>query len=214
MDPLLEQRLEMLRQQCVRRGIHDERVLSAMGRVPRELFVPEKLRADAFADKPLRLAQDQSISQPFMVAWMTQALCLTGNERVLEIGTGSGYQTAILAGLCAQVFTIEILDALAEDAEKTLQSMAYDNIQYRIADGYLGWPEAAPFDCILIAAAVSEAPAPLIEQLADGGRMVAPIGGRRGRICIFEKTDAGIEVQEGFQVHFVPMTGMAEQGSP
>ena len=213
MDQFLEQRLEMVRQQCVRRGISDKRVLAELRRVPRERFVPEELRNEAYADKPLELAQGQSISQPYMVGWMTEALGLKGTERVLEIGTGSGYQTAILAGLCAEVFTIEILEALAQDAKSRLQAMDYSNIFYQTGDGYLGWPSAAPFDCILIAAAVSDAPAPLIAQLADGGRMVAPIGGRRGRICLFHKTGAGVKIREGFKVHFVPMTGIAQHDS-
>ena len=169
-------RERMVETQIKARGIKDERVLKAMLKVPRHLFVDEALRDQAYGDFPLPIGEGQTISQPYIVALMTEALELKGNERVLEIGTGSGYQTAILAELALWVYTIERFQALLERAKKVLKELGYKNISFKLDDGTLGWKEAAPFDAIIVTAASPDIPLPLVEQLAEGGRMVIPIG--------------------------------------
>lgn len=169
-------RERMVETQIKARGIKDERVLKAMLKVPRHLFVDEALRDQAYGDFPLPIGEGQTISQPYIVALMTEALELKGNERVLEIGTGSGYQTAILAELALWVYTIERFQALLERAKKVLKELGYKNISFKLDDGTLGWKEAAPFDAIIVTAASPDIPPPLVEQLAEGGRMVIPIG--------------------------------------
>jgi protein-L-isoaspartate(D-aspartate) O-methyltransferase len=169
-------RERMVETQIKARGLKDERVLKAMLKVPRHLFVDEALRDQSYGDFPLPIGEGQTISQPYIVALMTEALELKGNERVLEIGTGSGYQTAILAELALWVYTIERFPTLLERAKKVLKELGYKNISFKLDDGTLGWKEAAPFDAIIVTAASPDIPPPLVEQLAEGGRMVIPIG--------------------------------------
>ena len=166
------QREEMVKRQIETRGITDQKVLAAMRKVPRHLFVSEALRDQAYGDFPLPIGDQQTISQPYIVAEMTQALQLSKNDRVLEIGTGSGYQTAILAQLCSRVYTVEVIPELTAAAHTLFEKLGYDNIETRVGNGYLGWPEHAPFDAIVLAAAPREIPPPLVEQLAPGGRLV------------------------------------------
>ncbi len=169
-------RERMLAEQLVRRGIRDARVLQAIGKVPRHLFVDEALAGRAYGDYPLPIGERQTISQPYMVALMTEALELVGHERVLEIGTGSGYQTAILAELCSKVFSIERIKGLADRAVRTLDTLGNYNVLVRVGDGSLGWREEAPFDVILVTAAAPTVPEALVEQLAPKGRLVIPVG--------------------------------------
>jgi len=169
-------RERMVETQIKARGLKDERVIKAMLKVPRHLFVDEALRDQAYGDFPLPIGEGQTISQPYIVALMTEALELKGNERVLEIGTGSGYQTAILAELALWVYTIERFPTLLERAKKVLNELGYKNISFKLDDGTLGWKEASPFDAIIVTAASPDIPPPLVEQLAEGGRMVIPVG--------------------------------------
>ncbi len=175
-DRLERFRERMVREQIAARGIADPRVLAAMGKVPRHLFVPEAMRGSAYGDFPLPIGQEQTISQPYMVALMSEALGLSGRESVLEIGTGSGYQTAVLAELAAHVYSVERVAALAGTARKALEEQGYHNVLVRVGDGTLGWPEYAPFDRILVTAGSPSIPAPLAAQLAPGGMMVLPVG--------------------------------------
>lgn len=175
----VEERNEMVDLDILRRDVQDERVLAAMRRVPRHVFVPEEQRPRAYLDTPLPIGCNQTISQPYIVAYMTQALELRGPERVLEIGTGSGYQTAILAELAADVYSIERWEELSRQAGRVLAQLGYRNIHLRVGDGSLGWPEAAPFDAILVTAAAPEVPMALKEQLAEGGHLVVPVGDPR-----------------------------------
>jgi len=168
----------MVRTQLVTRGITDQRVLDAIMKVPRHLFVEEALRGEAYNDHPLPIGHKQTISQPYIVALMTQALELKGDEHTLEIGTGSGYQTAILAQLCEKVYTVERIRLLLEQARKRLWELGYTNILFKAFDGTLGWEEYAPFDAIIVTAGAPRIPQPLIDQLADGGRLVIPVGGK------------------------------------
>ncbi|MGC8871657.1 MAG: protein-L-isoaspartate(D-aspartate) O-methyltransferase [Caldimicrobium sp.] len=177
-------RERMVETQIKARGIKDERVLKAMLKVPRHLFVPSSLRDQAYGDFPLPIGEGQTISQPYIVALMTEALELKGKERVLEIGTGSGYQTAILAELATWVYTIEKYSTLQEKAKAILFELGYKNISFKIGDGTLGWQEAAPFDAIIVTAAAPEIPLPLIEQLAEGGRIVIPVGDEFSQVLV------------------------------
>jgi protein-L-isoaspartate(D-aspartate) O-methyltransferase len=201
----------MVEQQLVGRDITDQRVLQAMRVVPRHRFVPASVRAQAYADSPLPIGYDQTISQPYIVAYMTQALRLGGSERVLEIGTGSGYQAAVLARLCKQVYSIEIIPELARRAGETLASLGYANVSLRVGDGYRGWPEEAPFDAIILTASPPQIPQPLVEQLAPGGRMVAPVGRELQDLVVLEKTPQGVTQRTVMPVRFVPMTGEAQR---
>ena len=176
-DPLVAARLDMVDRQIRRRGITDSRVLEALQRVERHLYVPEDHRHLAYEDSALPIGSGQSISQPYMVAAMTEALELKPESRVLEVGTGSGYQTAVLAEIAAQIYTVERLPELAIEAQALLTSLGYRNIEFRIGDGSKGWPEAAPFDAILVTAAAAQVPQPLLDQLAEGGCFVVPVGG-------------------------------------
>lgn len=176
-EPFVTARRKMVDDQLVARGIHDARVLAAFRRVPRERFVATGFEAEAYADRALPIDCNQTISQPYIVALMTQALALRGPERVLEIGTGSGYQTAILAELAAEVVTIERHASLSRGAQTVLNDLGMTNVEFLIGDGRLGWPDRAPYDAILIAAAAEQVPPALFSQLADGGRLVAPLGG-------------------------------------
>ena len=175
-DQFREVRQLMVETQIKRRGVRDPRVLAAMGKIPRHLFVPMPLWEQAYSDYPLPIGENQTISQPYIVALMTETLELTGSEKVLELGTGSGYQAAILAELAAQVFTIERLPSLARAAEHILKDLGYTNVQVRVSDGTLGWVEEAPFEGILVTAGSPQVPPPLVEQLAMGGRLVIPVG--------------------------------------
>lgn len=201
------ERTAMVKTQLLSRDIHDKWVLQAMDKVPRHLFVPESLQAYAYEDGPLDIGDDQTISQPYMVAYMTQALALSKEAKVLEIGTGSGYQAAILSKIVKDVFTIEIVPSLGKQAEQTLQSLGYQNIHTRIADGYYGWPEEAPFDGILMAAAPLEIPEPLLAQLKTGSHLIMPIGPAGDQTLIrLTKTKKGITETKLMGVRFVPMT--------
>jgi protein-L-isoaspartate(D-aspartate) O-methyltransferase len=204
-------RREMVEAQIRARGISDGKVLSAMGDVPRHLFVPEGLREQAYDDNPLPIGAEQTISQPYIVALMTSLLELEGGERVLEIGTGSGYQAAVLSRIAGKVFSIEILEPLSQSARKTLHGLGYDNIELRCGDGYAGWPEAAPFDGILVTAAPEKVPQPLLDQLKVGGKMVIPVGSFFQDLLVYTKTAAGIEKRNVIPVRFVPMTGQAQK---
>ena len=201
-------RSAMVETQLHGRDIRSARVLDAMRKVPRHLFVPEPQRGEAYADHPLPIGHGQTISQPYIVAFMTQALDLRPTDRVLEIGTGSGYQAAVLGELVKDVYTIEIVEPLAERARATLSSLGYQNVHVRAGNGYLGWPERAPFDRVMVTAAPDEVPKALIEQLALGGLMAIPVGGAAFQeLRILRKTDKGIETLETLPVSFVPMTG-------
>jgi protein-L-isoaspartate(D-aspartate) O-methyltransferase len=191
-------------------GILDAQVLRAMAEVPRRLFVPEQLQGRADGDHPLPIGFGQTISQPYMVAWMTQALELTGEEKVLEIGTGSGYQAAILSRVCEQVFTIELVPELAERARETLARLGFGNVLVRQGDGSAGWPEEAPFDGILVTAAALRTPPALLGQLRPGGRMVIPIGAPHDvqYVHVLRKDGQGAVLdRELFAVRFVPLRG-------
>lgn len=178
LDRFVRQRKKMVDTQIRARGVRDERVLRAMEKIPRHLFVEPALEDQAYADTPLPIGEGQTISQPYMVALMTEAMNLKGQEKVLEIGTGSGYQTAILAELSEQVFSIERISTLAAQARKILDALKYFNVAIRVGDGTLGWREEAPFDAIIVTAGAPNIPRPLVEQLAIGGRLVIPVGGR------------------------------------
>lgn len=206
-----EQRAEMVATQIEAQGIHDPAVLKAMRKVPRHAFVPEPMRAQAYADRPLPIGEAQTISQPYVVALMTQLARPGPGKRVLEVGTGSGYQAALLEEMGAEVFTIEIIPALAQRAKETLQALGYSHIQSRIGDGYRGWPEAAPFDAIIVTAAPGEVPQPLIDQLRMGGRMVIPVGGSQQTLAVITRTAEGTIREDVAPVRFVPMTGEAER---
>ena len=209
-DPTAEARLRMVSEQIEARGVHDPRVLSAMRRVPRHELVPRSLRDQAYEDHPLPIGAGQTISQPYVVAAMTEALGLSGDERVLEVGTGSGYQAAVLSLLCRQVYSIEIVPELAERARADLARLGYTNVEVRQGDGWRGWPEHAPFDAIVVTAAPEQIPPDLIAQLAVGGRLVIPVGRYEQSLLLVRKTEAGIEREELFGVRFVPMRGEAE----
>jgi protein-L-isoaspartate(D-aspartate) O-methyltransferase len=196
----------MVRTQIEARGIGNPRVLAAMRAVPRHEFVPEHLRAEAYEDRPLPIGDGQTISQPFVVAAMTDLAKVEPTSRVLEIGTGSGYQTAVLATLAAEVYTIEIIESLAERAETALRRLGLDNIQFRVGDGHTGWPEAAPFDAIIVTAAPAEVPAALLDQLAVGGRLVIPVGEADQELLEITRGPTGFHRRSVFPVRFVPMT--------
>jgi protein-L-isoaspartate(D-aspartate) O-methyltransferase len=201
-----ERRL-MVDAQLKARDIRDARVLDAMLKVPRHLFVPEPQRAEAYTDSPLPIGHGQTISQPYIVAFMTQALNVAPGDRILEIGTGSGYQAAVLGALAKTVSTIEIVAALAERARETLKSLGYRNIQVRTGNGYLGWPEHAPYDRIMVTAAPDEVPTALVQQLKIGGVMAIPVGTVIQELRILRRTATGTETLSTLPVRFVPMTG-------
>ncbi len=206
----------MVAHQIAGRGVSDEEVLSAMRAVPRHHLVPESVRADAYEDTPLPIGWGQTISQPYIVALMTELLHVSRGMRVLEVGTGSGYQAAVLAEMGATVFTIEIVKPLAERAARDLLALGYTNVSVRAGDGYLGWPEEAPFDGIIVTAGATHVPQPLLDQLKPGGRMVIPVGetGDVQELRLIEKTAEGSVVERDMlPVRFVPLTGEhAEKG--
>lgn len=202
----------MVRDQIERRGVRDKRVLAAMRAVPRELFVDREDREYAFHDGPLSIGNGQTISQPYIVAYMTEMLALGSADRVLEIGTGSGYQTAVLAELAAEVYTIEIVEELSVRAQGILRGTGYANIHFREGDGSLGWPDAAPFDAIMVTAAPARTPERLVEQLAEGGRMIVPVGRVEQYLELVTRRGKAIERRSLIGVRFVPMTGDARKG--
>jgi protein-L-isoaspartate(D-aspartate) O-methyltransferase len=205
-------RARMVETQIAARGVRDPRVLEAMRKVPRHLFVEPAQRERAYEDHPLPIAGSQTISQPYIVALMTELLALPPRSRVLEIGTGSGYQSAVLGELAAEVYSIEILPELAKAAGETLKSLGYANVTVRAGDGYRGWPEHAPFDGIIVTAAPERIPQPLIDQLAIGGRMVIPVGGFFQELKVFTKeADGRVTEKDIIPVRFVPMTGEIEK---
>ena len=207
-------RAEMVERQIEARGVKDERVLAALRRIPRHLFVPESQRAEAYADHPLPIGSGQTISQPYIVAFMTEQLQLTGKEKVLEIGTGSGYQTAVLSALVAKVYTIEIRPELAEQARSRLKALGIENVEVRTGDGWAGWPEEAPFDAILVTAAPEKVPPPLLAQLSTTGRMVIPVGGFYQELKVVERTDRGSRERSVLPVRFVPFVREGGAGTP
>jgi len=204
---LARAREAMVRDTIAARGVKDGRTLAAMRQVPRHLFVPPALASQAYADYPLPIGHAQTISQPYIVAFMTEALGLEGGEKVLEVGTGSGYQAAVLAEIAAKVYTIEIVPELAEEARQRLARLGYDNVEVRAGDGYVGWPEAAPFDGILVTAAAPRVPQPLKEQLRDGGRLVLPVGDEYQELVVITRRGDAFEERRVLSVRFVPMTG-------
>ena len=205
------QRARMVDTQIVARGVRDPRVLAAMRKVPRHLFVDAADRASAYEDHPLPIAGKQTISQPYTVALMSELLTLAPDSRVLEIGTGSGYQSAVLGELAHEVYSIEIIPELARAASEKLRGLGYANVVVREGDGYRGWPEKAPFDGIIVTAAPARIPEPLLDQLAPGGRMVIPVGGFFQELKVFTKeADGRITEKDIIPVRFVPMTGEAE----
>ena len=201
----VDRRELMVAEQIVSRGVSDTKVLAAMRKVERELFVPPGLRQAAYADEPLPIGHGQTISQPFIVAYMTEAAQLKSGDRVLEIGTGSGYQAAILAEIAREVYTIEIVEPLARESRDRLASLGYRNIEVRYGDGYKGWPEKAPFDVIIITAAPPEIPVELVSQLKVGGRMVVPVGSFFQELVLITRTRAGYDKKSLLPVRFVPM---------
>jgi len=210
-DPLSEARRRMVEVDLRGRDITDEKVLEVMGRVPRHEFVEESLRGEAYADYPLPIGEGQTISQPYVVALMTQALQLDGSEKVLEIGTGSGYQAAVLAEIVEDVYTVEIREKLSEQAEETLSDLGYTNVHAKCADGYFGWEEQAPFDAIVITCSVNHIPPPLIAQLEEGGRLILPLGSTTyyQALTLVYKGEEGLSSEHITSVMFVPMIGEA-----
>lgn len=211
-DRFAARRQKMVERQIKLRGIHDERVIQAMARVPRHIFVPENLQHLSYDDTPLPIGAEQTISQPYIVAYMIQALEIEPECRVLEIGTGSGYQAAVLAQLAAEVYTIEIVPELCNQAKQNFALLGLDNIFCKLGDGSLGWPEYAPFDRIIGAAAPGTIPESLLGQLKTGGSMVLPVGNFDQVLMKIKKTaEDEVDIEEGPRVKFVPMTGMAEK---
>jgi protein-L-isoaspartate(D-aspartate) O-methyltransferase len=207
------ERERMVQQQLKPRGINDGRVLAAMAKVPREEFIPPQSREASYGDGPLSIGYGQTISQPYIVAFMTEQLRPKPNDRVLEVGTGSGYQAAILGELVAEVYTIEIIEPLTRTAEATLQRLGYKNVHVKAGDGYKGWPENSPFDAIIVTCAPDHVPQPLIDQLKEGGRMIIPVGGSFGNqeLYLLEKQNGQLQRRAVLPVRFVPMTGEARK---
>jgi len=202
------QRMLMVKEQLISRGIIDERVLAAFYKVERHRFVPQEYVFKAYGDFPLPIGEGQTISQPYMAAVMSESLGLSGSEKVLEIGTGSGYQTAILAELCNEVYTVEKFSSLSESAQKVLAEQGYQNIKFKVGDGSLGWSQAAPFDRIIITAAAPRIPLPFIGQLKDGGKIVLPIGSGMNQILTLAENNKGqFEYKEICACIFVPLIG-------
>ena len=206
-----EARERMVREQIVARGVRDPRVLEALRKVPRHRFVPPAMQPSAYVDSALPIGLGQTISQPYLVAFMTEALELKPQDRVLEIGTGSGYQAAVLSLLAREVYSMEIVERLGRDAEARLKEMGYANVRVRIGDGYRGWPEAAPFDAILVTAAPPDVPPALVAQLRLGGRMVVPVGSYVQDLIRLRRTAKGLERESLLPVRFVPMVPEGER---
>jgi protein-L-isoaspartate(D-aspartate) O-methyltransferase len=209
-------RARMVDEQLARRGVRDADVLAAMRAVPRHLFVPDDLVHVAYSDGPLPIGYGQTISQPYMVAYMTELLRVNVRSRVLDVGAGSGYQTAVLAEVAGEVFAMERVAALEELARERLERLGYANVHLRTGDGCLGWPEVAPFDGIMVAAAAPAAPQPLLAQLAERGRLVIPLGDahRDQVLTVYERRGDGFSVEEALRCRFVPLVGAEEWGAP
>lgn len=201
----------MVAEQMRTRGIRDQRVLDAMERVPRHLFIPPEYRADAYQDHPVPIGYGQTISQPYIVAFMTEALRLERHHRVLEIGTGCGYQTAVLAELAAEVYSIELIEPLAARARATLDELGYRTVHTRTGDGYAGWPERAPFDRVIVAAAAEDVPPALVAQLAEDGILVLPVGVFHQELQVLRRRGDRLETLDTLPVRFVPMVRAARQ---
>ena len=212
-DTFARAREAMVAEQIVARAIRDPATLRALAKVPRHRFVPSRYEHEAYGDHPLPIGHGQTISQPYIVAFMTEALGLKGGEKVLEVGTGSGYQAAVLAEIAAQVYTIEIVEPLAREAETRLGGLGYENVHVRAGDGYAGWPEAAPFDGILVTAAAPRIPEPLKQQLRDGGRLVVPVGEGVQELTVVTRKGDTFREERLLPVRFVPMTGKVRQPS-
>lgn len=209
-----EARRRMVEEQIAGRGVRDTRVLAAVRKIPRHLFVPPQMLPYAYADEPLPIGYGQTISQPYIVAFMSEALELKPQDRVLEIGTGSGYQAAVLAELAREVYSIEIVEPLGKEAAERLRRLGYTNVKLRIGDGYRGWPEAAPFDAIMVTAAPGHVPPALVQQLREGGRLVLPVGRFFQDLIRIRRTPKGTQQESLLPVRFVPMVGEAEKANP
>ena len=212
-DPYIQKRMQMVQKDIQGRGVKDPKVLEAMGKIPRHLFVDESFKEKAYADHPLPIGEGQTISQPYVVALMTEALRLRPEDRVLEIGTGSGYQAAVLADIVKEVYTIEIRKPLAESASKRLHELGYKNIQVRCADGYFGWEEVAPFDAVMVTAASNHIPPALLKQLKEGGRLIIPVGSTtfHQTLTLVTKEKGDLRVEQLGGVVFVPLIGEVEK---
>lgn len=213
-DDIYEKKRQMMVEEDIKaRGIKDKKVLAVMGKIPRHLFVEENLRSKAYEDYPLPIGEGQTISQPYVVALMTEALRLRTDDRVLEIGTGSGYQAAVLAEIVKEVYTIEIRERLADKAEKRLKDMGYKNIRVKYGDGYFGWEGHAPFDAIIITASANHIPPPLIRQLKEGGKLIIPLGSTvyYQTLTLATKTKGELDMEQITSVAFVPMIGDAQK---
>jgi protein-L-isoaspartate(D-aspartate) O-methyltransferase len=208
---LTRAREEMVATQIATRGVADARTLAAMRKVPRHLFVPAAAEPQAYEDHPVPIGHGQTISQPYIVAFMTEALGLAGGETVLEVGTGCGYQAAVLAEIAKQVYTIEIVTPLAEEAAARLKRLGYANVEVRAGDGYQGWPEKAPFDAITVTAAAPRIPEPLKQQLRDGGRLIVPVGEEWQELVLVTRRGDRFEERRVLPVRFVPMTGKVRE---
>ncbi|MFO7655909.1 MAG: protein-L-isoaspartate(D-aspartate) O-methyltransferase [Bacteroidales bacterium] len=211
-DPYKSLRGKMVKEQIEARGITNEKVLAAMHKVERHRFVPDNLVKHAYQDHPLPIGYNQTISQPYIVAFMTETLQPGKNDRILEIGTGSGYQAAILAEICDSVFSIEIVEALGNASEKLLKSLGYHNVKVKTGDGYNGWPEYSPFDAIIVTCAPTHVPEPLVKQLKEGGKMIIPVGGSEVQHLVLLKKSKGRLIQHSvLPVRFVPMVDEKHQ---
>ncbi len=207
-DAYAIERERMVQEQIQARGVHDARVVSAMLKVQRHLFVPDHLLPFAYADEPLPIGEGQTISQPYIVAFMTEILGLEGGEKVLEIGTGSGYQTAVLAEIVREVCTVELVEGLSLRAGHLLRSLGYANIRFKIGDGTRGWPEEAPYDAVLVTAAAADIPPNLREQLKDGGRMIIPVGTGYQELVLITRRGGSYAKKALFPVRFVPLVSV------
>ncbi len=206
-DDYAEIRWRMVEDQIIARGIRDSAVINAMLRIPRHEFVPPESRESAYGDSPVPIGRGQTISQPYIVALMSEVLKPAPGRKVLEVGTGSGYQTAILAETGAEVYTIEIIPELAERTRRLLEKLGYMDIHVRVGDGYAGWEENAPYDGVIVTAAPGDVPEALVSQLKEGGRMVIPLGGENQELLLIEKSEKGVSYRKVTSVRFVPMTG-------
>jgi protein-L-isoaspartate(D-aspartate) O-methyltransferase len=213
-DPYTEKRQSMIKNDIEGRGIKDKKVLESMSKIPRHLFVDERIRDRAYSDYPLPIGEGQTISQPYVVSLMTEALHLKPTDRVLEIGTGSGYQAAVLSEIVKEVYTIEIRKSLADTAARRLTDLGYKNIKVNYGDGYFGWEKYAPFDAIIITAAANHIPPPLIKQLKEGGRLIIPLGSTvyYQTLTLVTKKKGDLQVEQMGSVAFVPMIGEAKKG--